>query len=172
MRYAKLLLFAFTFVCIAALPVFAQDNKPAEQKSTKPADQQAPAAANKEEAKNEVTQMLDEAKKRGDRVLARCIENCGDVEGSGEKVMVGHAVTLPKPKYSPLARAAHASGEVVVQVIIDTDGKVIAAAAVSGHPLLFAASVQAARDSVFTPTYFEGQPVKVTGALTYRFVPQ
>ena len=46
---------------------------------------------------------------------------------------------------------------------------VIAAKAVSGHPLLQAASVAAARNAKFTPTKMSGQPVKVQGVLIYTF---
>jgi hypothetical protein len=39
----------------------------------------------------------------------------------------------------------------------------MAAAAVSGHPLLPATSVAAARQARFTPTKIDGKPVLVTG---------
>jgi Gram-negative bacterial TonB protein C-terminal len=40
------------------------------------------------------------------------------------------------PKYPPAARAVGATGEVVINVKIDKDGKVITSKAESGHPLL------------------------------------
>ena len=49
------------------------------------------------------------------------------------------------------------------------DGKVIAAAAISGHPLLQAASVKAAREALFGPLKMNGQPVRVTGVIRYTF---
>jgi outer membrane biosynthesis protein TonB len=49
---------------------------------------------------------------------------------------------------------------------------VISAHAVSGHPLLQAAAVGAARASKFTPTKLSGQPVKVSGVIIYNFVAQ
>ena len=58
-----------------------------------------------------------------------------------------------------------------VQVLIDEQGKVISASAVSGHPLLQAAAVAAARGAKFSPTVLSGQPVKVSGVITYNFVP-
>jgi protein TonB len=66
----------------------------------------------------------------------------------------------------------HASGTVTVQVTIDESGNVVAAQAVSGHPLLQAAAVAAARQAKFSPTLLSGKPVKVTGVLTYNFVPE
>jgi protein TonB len=87
-------------------------------------------------------------------------------------VLNGKAISLPKPAYPPIARAAHAAGTVVVQVTIDENGSVIAAHAVSGHPLLQAAAVGAARQARFSPTKLSGQPVKVTGVIQYNFVAQ
>jgi TonB family protein len=84
-------------------------------------------------------------------------------------VLNGKATTLPKPPYPPVARAARAAGTVVVQVTVDEKGNVISARAVSGHPLLQAAAVAAARAAKFNPTKLSGQPVKVTGVITYQF---
>jgi periplasmic protein TonB len=87
-------------------------------------------------------------------------------------VLNGKAISLPKPAYPPIARAAHASGTVVVQVVIDENGNVISAKPLSGHPLLQAVAVGAARQARFSPTKLSGQPVKVTGVIQYNFVAQ
>ena len=87
-------------------------------------------------------------------------------------VLNGKAISLPKPPYPQIARAAHAAGTVVVQVLIDENGSVVSAHAVSGHPLLQAVAVQAARQARFSPTKLSGQPVKVTGVIQYNFVAQ
>lgn len=85
-------------------------------------------------------------------------------------VLNGKATSLPKPPYPPAARAAKASGTVVVQVIVDEQGNVVTANAVSGHSLLRAAAVSAARGAKFSPTLLTGKPVKVSGVITYNFV--
>jgi protein TonB len=87
-------------------------------------------------------------------------------------VLNGKALSLPKPPYPQIAKAAHASGTVVVQVLIDENGNVVSAHAVSGHPLLQAVAVAAARGARFSPTKLSGQPVKVTGVIQYNFVAQ
>jgi TonB family protein len=87
-------------------------------------------------------------------------------------VLNGQAISKPDPDYPAIARAAHASGTVTVQVTIDETGKVVSAQAVSGHPLLQAAAAKAAYQASFKPTLLAGQPVKVTGILTYNFAPQ
>src|SRR5687767_432039 len=85
-------------------------------------------------------------------------------------VLNGKAISLPKPPYPPAAKAVRAGGSVSVQVLIDENGNVVSASAVSGHPLLRAAAASAARGARFSPTKLSGQPVKVSGVITYNFV--
>ena len=85
-------------------------------------------------------------------------------------VLNGKAISLPKPPYPPAARAVNASGTVNVQVLIDEEGNVIGATALSGHPLLRAAAVEAAKQAKFSPTQLQGSPVKVSGVIVYNFV--
>ena len=85
-------------------------------------------------------------------------------------VINGKATSLPKPGYPPAARAVRASRSVSVEVLVDPSGNVTSANAVSGHPLLRASAVQAARAAKFAPTMLSGQPVSVKGILTYNFV--
>jgi TonB family protein len=87
-------------------------------------------------------------------------------------VLNGKAISLPKPTYPAIAKAAKASGTVVIQITIDENGNVISAHPVSGHPLLQAAATAAARAAKFTPTKLAGQPVKVNGVVTYSFAPE
>ena len=84
-------------------------------------------------------------------------------------VMNGKALNLPKPIYSAAARAVSASGDVSVQITVDESGKVIAASAINGHPLLRGEAEKAARNAKFSPTLLTNQPVKVSGLIVYRF---
>lgn len=86
-------------------------------------------------------------------------------------VLNGKATSLPKPAYPPAARAVHAAGACSVQVVISETGSVVSASAVSCHPLLKAAAESAARGAHFSPTLLSGQAVKVSGVITYNFVP-
>jgi periplasmic protein TonB len=85
-------------------------------------------------------------------------------------VLTGKAISKPAPPYPTLARTAGVQGPVAVQVLIDEQGHVVSAKATSGHPLLLQAAVQAAYQARFTATLLGGQPVKVTGVITYNFV--
>jgi TonB family protein len=84
-------------------------------------------------------------------------------------VINGRATYLATPPYPAAAKAVRADGAVNVQVTIDENGNVISASVVSGHPLLRAVSINAARQSKFTPTFLSKVPVKVTGVIVYKF---
>lgn len=85
-------------------------------------------------------------------------------------VLNGKAISFPQPVYPAEARTARVAGPVSVQITIDEYGNVVAARAVSGHPLLQAAAVNAALQARFSPTFLMGEAVKVTGVLVYTFV--
>ncbi len=87
-------------------------------------------------------------------------------------VLNGRAISKPQPVYPPAARAVRASGSVIVQVSVDESGRVTNAHAASGHPLLRASAVQAARSTRFEPMKLSGRPVKMAGVLTYNFRPE
>jgi TonB family protein len=169
MKKATLPLVVFSLICSQFCQAIAQENKVSSQKPTTTS-----STTDIEHPKSEVDLMLEEAKKRGEPIMGTCLEKCGEDSNAKtpDGVETGHALELPQPAYPLLAARAHASGDVRVQVIVDIDGKVIAASAISGHPLLQAAAVKAARSALFTPMKFEGQPVKVVGVIRYNFVLQ
>ena len=77
----------------------------------------------------------------------------------------GKAIYMPRPE-----APGDANGIVLVQVLIDEQGTVIDAKAVSGPQNLHAVSVSAARLARFMPTLLSGVPVQVAGTLSYNFV--
>ncbi len=83
-------------------------------------------------------------------------------------VLNSKAIYLPMPEVPP----GDVVGMVVVQVLIDEQGGVVSARAVSGPPQLHMAAVNAARFARFSPTMLMGEPVKVSGTLTYNFTRQ
>ncbi len=85
-------------------------------------------------------------------------------------VLTSKVVNLPKPNYPPLAKQIHLQGSVSIQVLIDENGKVVSAKALSGHQVLANAAEAAALQSRFSPTLLSGQPVKVSGVIIYNFV--
>jgi len=87
-------------------------------------------------------------------------------------VISSKIIVKPAPAYPPIAKQVGAKGIVTVEILIDEQGRVISAQATSGHPLLRAAAQRSAYDARFSPTSISGQPVKVSGVITYNFVLQ
>ncbi|HEY0173252.1 MAG TPA: TonB family protein [Pyrinomonadaceae bacterium] len=134
-------------------------------------------AAQKAEYERQITELVgaDRGKAEpGQQAEPDVVAPTGSPEPKGAVVsggvLNGKAVSKPEPEYPVVAKAARASGTVTVQVVVDEEGNVISARAVSGHPLLQQAAVRAARAAKFSPTQLSGRPVKVSGVVTYNFV--
>jgi len=84
-------------------------------------------------------------------------------------ILNGKAKYLAIPSYPSEARAKGIEGKVTVQVLIDESGKVTFACGMSGPIELHQAAEAAAYASKFSPTKLSGQPVKVSGVITYNF---
>ena len=85
-------------------------------------------------------------------------------------VLNGTALSLPPPSYPDTARRMRQAGMVQVEVVVDENGKVISARALSGPSTLRDVAVEAAYRARFSPTKLSGQPVKVTGQINYNFM--
>lgn len=79
-------------------------------------------------------------------------------------------INAPLPKYPPMARAVEASGKVDIEILIDEKGNIESAKPISGHPLLWAEAVKAAKQTKFKPTIIGGKPFKVKSVIVYNFV--
>ncbi|MDQ1558527.1 MAG: periplasmic protein TonB [Pyrinomonadaceae bacterium] len=87
-------------------------------------------------------------------------------------VISSKIITKPAPPYPMIAKQARVQGPVTVEILVDEQGRVVSAQATSGHALLRMAAQQAAYQARFTPTSISGQPVKVSGVITYNFMLQ
>ena len=94
----------------------------------------------------------------------------GFTVGYRGNVITNNAVNLVKPAYPSAAKALRASGQVEVKVVIDEEGNVVSAEAVSGHPLLRSTAVNAALLSKFKPMEINSEDSKVTGVIIYDFI--
>lgn len=85
-------------------------------------------------------------------------------------LIMGSPIKLVNPKYPKAARKQKISGQVTVYLTIDVDGVVVCAEAINGPPELYDVSEAAGLTTRFTPTTLWGQPIKVSGMITYNFV--
>jgi protein TonB len=73
------------------------------------------------------------------------------------------------PVYPAPARIVRASGNVMLQAVIGRDGHIQEIKAISGHPLLVAAAIDAVRQWIYQPTTLNGEPVEVDTVITVTF---
>ena len=80
-------------------------------------------------------------------------------------VRVGGNIRRPRrtlevrPKYPVQAKRKGIEGEVILEATINENGRVVGSRALSGHPLLVPAAIQAVSKWRYVPTIFERNPL-------------
>jgi periplasmic protein TonB len=87
----------------------------------------------------------------------------------GGKVQPPRLIREVQPVYPPLAKQARIRGDVVIESVIDQQGKVTQMKVVSGSPLLVQAAMQALEQWRYQPTLLNGEPVAVDMLVTLHF---
>ncbi|HUF03958.1 MAG TPA: energy transducer TonB [Aridibacter sp.] len=84
-------------------------------------------------------------------------------------VVNSRAIYLDKPEYPVIARQKGIKGTVKVQVLIDTEGRVVFASVIDGPGIFRSVSLNASKASRFSPTFVNTTPVSVRGIIIYNF---
>jgi len=84
-----------------------------------------------------------------------------------EQAMVVRRV---EPVYPDLARRARISGQVQLEGVIGTDGRIRELKVLSGHALLTKAALDAVSQWFYRPTTLNGDPVEVIAPITVTFL--
>lgn len=114
----------------------------------------------------------------GNHACALSVEPVQTARPGGPRISVGgkaqeaNLVRSVPPVYPPLARSTGIHGHVILGVIIGTDGSVIEARLLSGHPLLAPAAIDAVKQWKYKPTLLKGQPVEVQTQVDVNFTLQ
>src|ERR1043166_3175793 len=135
MKRSAVILLLISIFLVCTVIVFSRQEKSSSEPTASKRDQTS---------SREVDRILEDLKLKREDVVESCLENCEKAQEPSKKVSGGGLVTKMKAAYTPIAVAARASGKVLVQIVINEEGKVIAAQCISGHPLLQAAAVRAA----------------------------
>lgn len=81
----------------------------------------------------------------------------------------GMLIVRVEPKYPPLAVQSRTQGTVLLTARIGRDGRIEGLEAVSGHPMLIPAALDAVRQWRYRPTMLNGHPVEVETQITVNF---
>src|SRR5262245_46555534 len=98
-------------------------------------------------------------------ILSGVVHSQRTIDGEKLGIVNGKATYLPKPEYPPEAKEFCAGGKVEVKILINENGSVIEAKAISGDELLHDVSVKAVKKAKFSPT--PDLAVKVKGIVVY-----
>jgi protein TonB len=90
----------------------------------------------------------------------------------GGKVRAPKGLYTPAPNYPVIARQTKIQGTVVIDAVLDEDGRVIEARIVSGHPLLIQAALDTVKEWRYEPSYLNNQPISVALIVNVSFVLQ
>ncbi len=84
-------------------------------------------------------------------------------------VQAGNLINKVQPIYPPIAKNARIQGQVILQAVISKTGVVENLHAVSGHPMLIPAAVEAVKQWRYKPYYLNGEPVEVETTIQVNF---
>lgn len=91
-------------------------------------------------------------------------------------IRVGSEIAPPRltyrvePRYPPAAKKLHLTGAVVLEMLIDPEGRVADVTVLRGQPFgLTESAVEAANQWRFEPSIYKGRPVSILYTLTIQF---
>jgi TonB family protein len=88
-------------------------------------------------------------------------------DSNGVSVNDPAVIAAAAPEFPPIARSAHATGDVVVEVTIASDGAVETSKSLSGHPLLQKAAETAAKKWKFALANDRSRKVRLVFSFGY-----
>jgi protein TonB len=86
------------------------------------------------------------------------------------RMMEGNLIHRVEPTYPAIAISARIQGSVILQATISRNGSIENVQALSGHPMLIRAAIDAVRQWKYRPYYLNDQPVEVETQVTVNFI--
>lgn len=107
--------------------------------------------------------------------LMVCLCWCGEVWAQDVNSLttanaLARASKKVMPEYPTAARQLHIQGQQEVEIMVSSQGDVTEAKVLKGNAMFTAASVAAAKQWKFTPLQKDGQAVKFSSVLVFKYV--
>lgn len=80
-----------------------------------------------------------------------------------------HIAKQTSPVYPPIAKAAHVSGQVTLQIEIGTDGHVTNTKVLSGPAMLVGSAQECVKQWLYEPAMSDGKPIPASTTITINF---
>ena len=93
----------------------------------------------------------------------------GTLQPRGGDAKVPQLLVSSAPIYPTMARQAHMEGQVTIEAVIDTNGKLTNMTVISGPPLLQQAAIDSLRTWKYQPGYLNEKPVPTKTSITVNF---
>jgi protein TonB len=84
-------------------------------------------------------------------------------------MLQGTLIRRVEPVYPPLARTARIQGSVVLSALISKAGTIVHLQALSGHPMLVPAALEAVSQWRYRPYVLNGDVIEVETQITVNF---
>jgi protein TonB len=85
-------------------------------------------------------------------------------------ILEGSLIRRVQPVYPPLARNARIQGSVILAALISKQGTMENLHALSGHPMLVPAAIDAVRQWRYKPYVLNSEPIEVETQITVNFL--
>ncbi len=93
----------------------------------------------------------------------------GTLQPLGGQAKAPELLVSSAPIYPAMARQAHVEGQVTIEAVIDTNGKLTNMTVISGPPLLQQAAIDSLRTWKYQPGYLNEKPVSTKTSITVNF---
>jgi TonB family protein len=93
----------------------------------------------------------------------------GTLQPLGGQAKAPELLVSSAPIYPAMARQAHVEGQVTIEAVIDTNGKLTTMTVISGPPLLQQAAIDSLRTWKYQPGYLNEKPVPTKTSITVNF---
>ena len=91
------------------------------------------------------------------------------VQPLGGQAKAPQLLVSSAPIYPAMARQGHVEGQVTIEAVVDTSGKLTNMTVISGPPLLQQAAIDSLRTWKYQPGYLNEKPVPTKTSITVNF---